>query len=177
MCTKDYMWPAKPKILTVWPFIEKSLPTLSPAENEQTTTRSNTMNGFTTNRLSKRGYIHKETHTKSNWDLKRQVSGCTGPEQWLEERETYVMLSKSCLLHRCILFVGNLTSCTLICVSIYYLNRCIWQMIGKCNLNYWSPLLSLRSFKNLERFLWYPENWGETFHLWALMVTSDVLIF
>lgn len=36
-------WPAKPKIFIVQPLIENSLPILRPAENEQTTTTSNTM--------------------------------------------------------------------------------------------------------------------------------------
>lgn len=63
----------------------------------------------------------------------------------------YTMLFKSGMFHRCIQFVGNLTGCTLTCVSTY-LNSCNWiresmtdwaqhrwQIMGTCNWNYKSP--------------------------------------
>ena len=80
------------------------------------------------------------------------------------------MLFKSGAFHKCVQFVGNLTSCTLtMCVSTN-LSSCnwtresmtnwaqhSWQIVGTCNLNYSSPLSSLRSGKNLERFLRHPK--------------------
>lgn len=147
MRSRDYTWPTKPQILTLWPFVEKKFANL---QFRREWTNHKQHNGW----ISKPQVEPKESNWQRNtqnqariWEGRLAVV-LDYSRDWKRGMK-YTTLFKRGVFHRCVQFVGNLTSCTLtMCVSTY-LSSCnrtrestthwaqhSWQIMGTCNLNY-----------------------------------------